>query len=135
MQPQRQNTTVEIGMGSISKERRMIALEQVMAKQNELVANGGMGTMVQPFQIYESLRDMTEAYGLQPQAYFSDPRFAPPPPPPGGAAPPPPPPPQAKLGHGVSAPASGGGAPDALAIELHRMRLSLGEISRARDAP
>ena len=78
----RQNTTVEIGMGSISKERRMVALEQVMAKQNELVANGGMGTMVQPFQIYESLRDMTEAYGLQPQAYFSDPRFAPPPPPP-----------------------------------------------------
>ena len=59
---------------------------------------------------------------------------APPLPPPGGAAPPPPPPPQAKLGHGVSAPASGGGAPDALAIELHRMRLSLGEISRERDA-
>ena len=34
----------------------------------------------------------------------------------------------------MSAPASGGGAPDALAIELHRMRLSLGEISRERDA-
>ena len=27
-----------------------------------------------------------------------------------------------------------GGAPDALAVELHRMRLSLGEISRERDA-
>ena len=34
----------------------------------------------------------------------------------------------------MSAPPSGGGAPDALAIELHRMRLSLGEISRERDA-
>ena len=54
---------------------------------------------------------------------------------PGGAALPPPPPPQDKhLGYGVSAPVGVGGAPDALAVELHRMRLSLGEISRERDA-
>ena len=65
---------------------------------------------------------------------------APPPPPvaafiPGGAALPPPPPPQDKhLGYGVSVPTGVGGAPDALAVELHRMRLSLGEISRERDA-
>ena len=65
---------------------------------------------------------------------------APPPPPvaafiPGGAAHPPPPPPQDKhLGYGVSVPTGVGGAPDALAVELHRMRLSLGEISRERNA-
>tara|TARA_R100000700_G_C3174505_1_gene149148 strand:+ start:216 stop:2477 length:2262 start_codon:yes stop_codon:yes gene_type:complete len=78
----RENTTVQVGVGSVSRERRMVALETIMAKQNELIANGGMGTLVQPFQVYQTLRDMTDSFGLQPQAYFTDPRTLPPPPPP-----------------------------------------------------
>ena len=77
----RQNTTVNVGTGTVSKERRMIALETVMAKQQELVQGGAMGTIVQPHQIYESLRDMTKEMGLLPQQYFTDPRTVPPPPP------------------------------------------------------
>ena len=78
----RENTTVQVGVGSVSRERRMVALETIMAKQNEIIANGGMGTLVQPFQVYQTLRDMTDSFGLQPQAYFTDPRTLPPPPPP-----------------------------------------------------
>ncbi len=78
----RENTTVQVGVGAVSRERRMVALETIMAKQNELVASGGMGTLVQPFQMYQTLRDMVDNFGLQPQAYFTDPRTLPPPPPP-----------------------------------------------------
>ncbi|BAQ89068.1 portal protein [uncultured Mediterranean phage uvMED] len=78
----RENTSVQVGVGSVSRERRMVALETIMAKQNELIANGGMGTLVQPFQVYQTLRDITDGFGLQPQAYFTDPRTLPPPPPP-----------------------------------------------------
>tara|TARA_Y100001963_G_scaffold158753_1_gene259558 strand:- start:316 stop:2598 length:2283 start_codon:yes stop_codon:yes gene_type:complete len=77
----RQNTTVQVGVGSVSKERRMVALETIAAKQAELIQNGGMGTLVQPHQVYQTLSELTETFGLQPNAYFTDPRTVPPPPP------------------------------------------------------
>ena len=76
---ERQNTTVTVGVGTVSRERRMVALEAIMQKQNEQIQQGGMGTVVQPHQVYQSLSDMVDAFGLEPTAYFTDPRTVPPP--------------------------------------------------------
>jgi hypothetical protein len=76
---ERQNTTVTVGVGTVSRERRMVALDAIMKKQNEQIQQGGMGTVVQPHQVYQSLSDMVDAFGLEPTAYFTDPRTVPPP--------------------------------------------------------
>ena len=76
---ERQNTTVTVGVGTVSRERRMVALDTIMKKQNEQIQQGGMGMIIQPHQVYQSLADMVDAFGLEPSAYFTDPRTVPPP--------------------------------------------------------
>ena len=76
---ERQNTTVTVGVGTVSRERRMVALDTIMKKQNEQIQQGGMGMIIQPHQVYQSLSDMVDAFGLEPTAYFTDPRTVPPP--------------------------------------------------------
>jgi len=78
---ERVNTTITVGVGTVSRERRMVALDSIMAKQMEQVQAGGLGSIVQPYQLYQSLADMTDAFGLEPSAYFTDPRTIPPAPP------------------------------------------------------
>ena len=74
----RENTTVAVGVGTVSRERRMIALDTIMKKQSEIAQAGGMGTIVQPWQMYQAVTDMVESLGLEASAYFTDPRTVPP---------------------------------------------------------
>jgi len=75
----RKNSTVQVGVGNASRERRLMALEAVMSKQMEQAANGGMGQVLNPMNLYQTLSDWTHAWGLEPAAYWTDPRMQPPP--------------------------------------------------------
>lgn len=75
----RENSTVQVGIGLVSRERRIMGYEAVMQKQQELVASGAMGTLVMPEMIYESHKKWTKAWGFEPSLYFQDPRQLPPP--------------------------------------------------------
>ena len=77
----RENTSVTVGTGTVSKEKKMIALETIMNKQQEIVKNGGLGTIVMPHQLYQTVADMADAFGLPSDQYFTDPRTVPPKPP------------------------------------------------------
>mgnify|MGYP001404630820 FL=1 len=77
----RENTSVTVGTGKGSKEKKMIALETIMNKQQEIVKNGGLGTIVMPHQLYQTVADMADAFGLPSDQYFTDPRTVPPKPP------------------------------------------------------
>ncbi len=78
----RHNTSVRVGTGTASRERRLMALEAVMQKQMEAAQAGGMGTIVMPHHLYQARADYVEASGLHSELYFQDPRMLPPPPPP-----------------------------------------------------
>ena len=76
---QRHNMTVKVGVGIASRERRLMALEAVGAKQMELMQAGAMGMLLMPQHIYNTCRDFAEAWGVPSEKYFLDPRQAPPP--------------------------------------------------------
>lgn len=75
----RENSTVKVGIGQISRERRIMGLEAVIAKQQALVAGGAMGTLVMPEMMYESHKGWTKAWGFEPDLFFQDPQQLPPP--------------------------------------------------------
>ena len=75
----RENTTVHVGVGQVSRERKMMALDAIMSKQAELIQAGGMGSLIMPHHQYQSYRDYTKAWGLEPSLYWQDPRELPPP--------------------------------------------------------
>lgn len=77
----RENLTVQVGIGLASRERRLMTLEQVYAKQMEIGGNGGMGQLLQPANVYRTLADWTDALGMEPSAYWTDPATIPPAPP------------------------------------------------------
>lgn len=78
----RENSTVMVGVGQVTKERKLMALDAVMMKQQGLAAAGAIGTLILPEQIYQAHKDYVSAWGLEPDLYFQDPRKLPPPPPP-----------------------------------------------------
>ena len=77
----RSDSDVMIGIGKISRERRIMGFEAIAQKQDTLVAAGAMGTLVMPFHIYEANRQWAKAMGFEPSQFFQDPRQLPPPPP------------------------------------------------------
>lgn len=79
----RTESTVRVGIGQVSRERRLQALETIMEKQALVVQGGGLGTLVMPDDLYRSVRDYTEAWGLEPSLYWTDPASVPPKPPEG----------------------------------------------------
>ncbi len=74
----RENMTVQVGIGISSRERRLMGIEQIMAKQGEVVQSGGMNVLLGPQHIYQSLHDYTDALGLEPGKYWQDPAELPP---------------------------------------------------------
>jgi len=78
----RENSTVMVGVGQATRERKLMALEAIAAKQGELAQGGAMGTLILPHQMYQTMKDYTAAWGLEPDLYWQDPRKLPPPPPP-----------------------------------------------------
>lgn len=77
----RTDSDVTIGIGKISRERKLMGLEGIMAKQQELVSQGAMGTLIQPWHIYEAKRQWIKSWGFEPEMFVQDPRKLPPPPP------------------------------------------------------
>ena len=82
----RTDSDVTIGIGRISRERRIMGLEAIATKQDALVAAGAMGTLIMPEHIYNSNRLWTKAWGFEPSTFFQDPKTLPPPPPKAPAA-------------------------------------------------
>lgn len=78
---ERENITVKVGVGQVSRERRIMALEGILAKQTEIAAGGGIGSLVMPSQLYMGLKQWVQAWGMEPELYFTDPATLPPPPP------------------------------------------------------
>jgi len=79
----RRDSDITVGLGKVSRERRIMAHEAIMAKQQELVSQGAMGTLLMPHHLYESYSGWVEAWGFEPDLYVQDPRKLPPPPPKG----------------------------------------------------
>ncbi len=77
----RENIRVKVGLGLASRERRLLALEQIMTKQMEVGASGGMGQLVMPEQIYSTLSRWTDTLGEEASMAWTDPRTVPPTPP------------------------------------------------------
>lgn len=79
----RKDSRVTVGIGRVSKERKILGYEAILAKQQELVSQGAMGTLVMPWHIYEANKGWIEAWGFEPDLLLQDPRELPPPPPKG----------------------------------------------------
>ena len=75
------DSDVGVGIGKVSRERRIMGHEAVLAKQQELVSQGAMGTLIQPHHVYEANKGWIKALGFEPSLYIQDPRELPPPPP------------------------------------------------------
>lgn len=80
---QRYDSDVSVGIGRVSRERRIMGHEAILAKQQEIIAAGGMGTLLMPWHQYEANKGWIKAWGFEPSLYFQDPRQLPPPPPKG----------------------------------------------------
>ena len=79
----RERTDVKavIGVGSVSKERKLLGLEKTLELQAIIAEKTPPGMLVAPQNIYKALYDLMKNNGLQPEYYFSDPaQFQPPPP-------------------------------------------------------
>ena len=79
----RNDSRVTVGIGKVSRERKIMAHEAILSKQQELIAAGAMGTLLLPHHQYEAYKGWIEAWGFEPDMYLQDPRQLPPPPPKG----------------------------------------------------
>lgn len=75
---ERKNMTVQVGLGISSRERRLVALDAIAERQSQIVAGGGMGTLLMPEHLYAQLHDHAEALGMEPSKFYQDPRELPP---------------------------------------------------------
>lgn len=78
---ERVHMDVEVGVGHHTNERTLIALRNVQDIQKMLAEGGGLGTILQPENIYSLAVDVVKALGKDPDRYFTDPRKVPPQPP------------------------------------------------------
>lgn len=77
----RNNMSINVGLGTNSKENEINALRSIIAKQEQYIAAGS--SLATPQNLYNSLLKLTNTIGVKnPNLYFSDPSKAPPPPPP-----------------------------------------------------
>ncbi len=78
---QRDDLTINVGLGGGSREHEIQFLMMVLGLQKELVASPQMN-MVKPENIFATLKQLTRKGGLKSvEPYFSDPTKEPPPPP------------------------------------------------------
>jgi len=79
----RRDSKVTIGIGKVSRERRIMGAQAIMEQQRTLVQDGAMGTLVLPHQMHAARKMWAEAWGFESDLFFQDPRQLPPPPPKG----------------------------------------------------
>ena len=70
---ERKNSTVMVGMGSVSRERRMMFTEGVLQKQMEEAQTGGGGITFTPQHRANALKDWVDAWGFEASEYFVPP--------------------------------------------------------------
>jgi hypothetical protein len=69
------DVTVNIGLGIATKESAMFMLDRIVALQEKIIMNGGMGFLVTPQNIYNTAAEITKAGGLKTaDLYFTDPQ-------------------------------------------------------------
>jgi hypothetical protein len=73
----RTSMRVMVGTGNNTNEVKLAGLTQISALQEKLIAGGGMGLLVAPDKIYNTLSDMVELMGLKDaNRYFMNPAQA-----------------------------------------------------------
>lgn len=73
----RTSMRVMVGTGNNTNEVKLAGLTQISALQEKLIAGGGMGLLVAPDKIYNTLSDMVELMGLKDaNRYFMNPSQA-----------------------------------------------------------
>ena len=83
---------VNVGLGTAAQDKRIAMLSQILAVQKEALMAGGLGGMVTPKQIHNTMEDLIRAGELVGvERYFAEPQ------PPDPNAPPPPDPAMAKV--------------------------------------
>lgn len=75
---ERNDMTVKVGVGRASRERRLIALADVMEKQATAIQGGGLNVVLTAEHAYRAVSDYTRELGLEESLYWMDPRQAPP---------------------------------------------------------
>jgi hypothetical protein len=76
---ERKDMTVKVGIGQVSRERRMVALSDVLQKQALAVQGGGMGIIVRPEHMQQAVNDYTRELGVEESKYWVAPGEMPPP--------------------------------------------------------
>jgi hypothetical protein len=79
---ERTDMTVTVGVGKVSRERRLVALDSIMEKQQMVIQSGGMGSLLTAEHLYKTLSDYTRELGLEESLYWMNPKEAQPQPPP-----------------------------------------------------
>lgn len=79
---ERENVTVNVGVGNATRERRIMTMQQIIQLQGTYLQAGGMGKLVKPEQIWFANKELVKAMGMDPEMFFTDPRSLPPEPPP-----------------------------------------------------
>lgn len=81
---EKRHTQIRIGVGTVQKAEKMMAINQIIGLQKEIIAQqGGVdGPFVTKQNVYNSLRDVERLTGtMSTDRYFSDPaKYTPPPP-------------------------------------------------------
>jgi hypothetical protein len=72
----REHMTVNVGIGIANRERKQLALEKVLERQALVAQMGGIGTFVNPENIFHALEDEATPLGLTTGRYYMDPATA-----------------------------------------------------------
>ena len=71
---ERTGLTVNVGLGSGDKDRDLAVNREIRQTQQSIIEAGGMGMLVTPQNIYQSVSDLVEIAGKHdPSRYFNDP--------------------------------------------------------------
>lgn len=77
---ERADMTVNVGIGQVSRERKLIALSDVLEKQAAAAAGGGLGVLLTPQHMAQAANDYTRELGVEESLYWTPPDQAVPPP-------------------------------------------------------
>lgn len=71
---ERANMTIKVGLGTGDRMKQQAAIGAILDIQERVAAQGGMGTLLQPKNIYNAANDFAKFSGLNSaEAYFTDP--------------------------------------------------------------
>lgn len=70
----RYNSTVTVGLGNIEEQQQIAYLNDILAKQKDIIESGGLDVLVTMDQVYNTLSRLVESSGMKdPSLYFTNP--------------------------------------------------------------